>query len=217
MKVLFLILFSILIFQFAPIIFAAIPPMPPKGYLDFANCTQAAGWACIENLPNTQLQIKFYADAPKGIGGYIGQTTANLQRENAVGNQCGGNSFHGYSFLIPNTVKTNNARNIYAYAVQTGNLFEEQLIGSPKLINCLAPIATPTTRPTVIPTPIPPLGDINKDCRVDARDYDIFARNLGAKIPLPDSRPDLNNDGKINVLDYRILFENFGRKCLSNL
>lgn len=96
----------------------------PKGYFDVVNGSQEAfGWACDPNNYNEPLKIHFYVDDGPGKGTFIGETTANVGREAAVGNECGGRSASGFKFKIPSqylsTPQVQN-RKIYAYAIDIG-------------------------------------------------------------------------------------------------
>ena len=114
-------------------------PDEPKGFLDEADCSHASGWACDPNDYNKTIEIHFYIDGPAGNGGKgIGSVTANLERESSVGNECGGNSSHGFVWGIPpDSIKDGQNHNIYAYAINIPSGDNPQLIGSPKTIeNC---------------------------------------------------------------------------------
>ncbi len=109
----------------------------PKGYLDNASCTQSQGWACDSSDYSQALQIHFYADGPAGAGGvYIGSTTANQAREQAVADQCGGNPNHGYTFAYPAAYQSGN-HTIYAYAINVGTGSVNTLLtNSPRSYSC---------------------------------------------------------------------------------
>lgn len=93
----------------------------PIGTHDAANCSLSTGWACDSSNYASPLIIHFYADGPYGNGGtFLGQTTANIVREAAVGNACGGNSAHGFSYSIPPSLRTGTNRTLYAYAIGIG-------------------------------------------------------------------------------------------------
>jgi len=79
---------------------------------------------------------------------FVGSTTANQQREQAVGNECGGYRNHGFAFNTPNSVKDGKQHTIYAYAMNTPAGESFQLLGSPKTITCATPTTTSTTSTT---------------------------------------------------------------------
>ena len=108
----------------------------PKGYLDSSSCTTSVGWTCDANNYTFPLNVHFYYDGPAGTGKFLGATVANVTREAAVGNLCGGNLNHGYVFTMPSVVKDNVSHTIYAYAINTPSGNNPLLLGSPKTIKC---------------------------------------------------------------------------------
>jgi|GEM_PF-6582267 len=114
----------------------------PVGFFDAADCSSLVGWACDPDDYAAALQVYFYADGPAGTGSFVGATTANLAREAAVGNLCGGYSAHGFSFPVPASLFNGNSRAIYAYAIDTAPNNSSLIAGGPKAINCAADIKT---------------------------------------------------------------------------
>jgi hypothetical protein len=116
------------------------PPPPssgdhdPKGNLDVVDPGTAAarGWACDPDAYGAALDIRFYVDGVPGSGSFLGTTTAGLTREQAVADQCGGSSAHGFAFQLPNSVNDGGSHSLYAYAVNVGDGNNVQLVGSPK-------------------------------------------------------------------------------------
>lgn len=96
----------------------------PKGFLDVVTGSfEARGWACDPDNYQQPLAIHFYVDDTPGRGTFIGQTTANVAREAAVGAECGGRSASGFTFQIPPqhlTTTTAQDRKIFAYAIDIG-------------------------------------------------------------------------------------------------
>jgi hypothetical protein len=133
------------------------PAVPPIGFNDVVTCTQSAGWVCDPTNYNQPITVNFYANGTAGAGGeMIGSTIANLERETAVGQICGGNTAHGFKFTIPPTLQDGLPHQIYAYAVGLNppgynSLFQD----SPKTITCgstassTTPAATAATSATV--------------------------------------------------------------------
>jgi len=111
----------------------------PIGFLDIADCSSFGGWACDPDDHSAALQVHFYADGPAGTGSFVGATTANLAREAAVGNLCGGKNNHGYAFSTPANLKDGRKHTIYVYAINTPVGNNPQLTDSPKTIVCSSP------------------------------------------------------------------------------
>ncbi len=111
--------------------------LSPVGFHDVSTCVVSGGWACDKDNYSQALNIEFYADNPKGSGGvYLGNTNANLVREQAVGAQCGGNRSHGFNFATPATLSDGKPHKIYAYATNIGEGKTRILNNSPKTITC---------------------------------------------------------------------------------
>lgn len=135
------------------------PWRQPIGNHDASQCPGTApnsssnvvtGWACDPNNWNATIQVHVYRDGPPGGGGtYIGETTANQFRQDLVNaNVCGGTGNHGFTFVIPETMRDNAAHNYYVYAIDDGsygNAGNPLLGGSPKATTCTIP---PPTGPT---------------------------------------------------------------------
>jgi hypothetical protein len=134
----------------------ATPSNPPVGSFDVATCTEIAGWACDPNDYNQPITINFYANGPVDAGGeLVGSTIANVEREPAVGAQCGDNIAHGFKSTMPTSLQDGLPHEIYAYAVSLNPLgFNSLLQGSSKTITCSStpiPAATAATTGGTIP------------------------------------------------------------------
>jgi len=107
-----------------------------KGWLDAADCASFRGWACSQFDYSKPLEVRFYRDGTSVTGVYVGNTTANLLREQAVCNECSSYCYHGFDYTTPEIMKDNTPHTIYAYAVNisTGELSD--LLGSPKSLTC---------------------------------------------------------------------------------
>ncbi len=98
-----------------------------EGFLDVINCEgDIFGWVWDANQPNTPLNIEIRDD-----GNLIATITASLARPDLV-SAGKGNGQHGYSFIIPATLKNGQNHSI-GMRVQ-GTSYE--LMGSPKTLNC---------------------------------------------------------------------------------
>jgi len=109
----------------------------PVGYFDYAGCDFMGGWSCDADVYNQPITIHFYADGLAGSGGkLIGATVANFTRELAVGNNCGGNSKHGFSFTTPSSLKDGKKHIIYAYAINIPSGINPLLGTNSRTIQC---------------------------------------------------------------------------------
>lgn len=94
----------------------------PIGYLDgVKDCNAVYGWSCDPDDFNAVVDVHLYKDGPVGAGGsLLSIEKTNFQREPAVGNLCGGNATHGFSFALPNDIKDGKNHSVYAYAINLG-------------------------------------------------------------------------------------------------
>lgn len=78
----------------------------PRGSFGPSSCTSSFGWACDSyNSYRSTVTVDFFRDAPPSSGGtYIGSAQANLPREQAVADYCGGIATQGFEFecVAPN-------------------------------------------------------------------------------------------------------------------
>ena len=102
---------------------------------DNPSCT-TGGWTCDADNYSTALTVKFYTNINRT--NYVGETTANITREEAVGDNCGGNRNHGFNSTLP----AGTSGDIYAYAINIEGGSDKLLSGSPKTITCVAPPPT---------------------------------------------------------------------------
>jgi hypothetical protein len=108
-----------------------------QGWHDSTNVPnsqyESYGWVCITNQP-TPLVVKFYDG-----NSFIGQTVADLQRENAVGAICGGSNsqLHGFIWPYPNQITNGGTHYITARAVVNG--VETPLSNTPVIVSGISP------------------------------------------------------------------------------
>jgi len=109
----------------------------PIGVHDISDCTASYGWTCDASNYSVPLAVHFYTDG----GVLIGATTANIPAEPGVAAACGGFAAHRFQFTTPESLKTGTNRQIGAFAIDypSGNN-NPLLSGSPKTINCPAPL-----------------------------------------------------------------------------
>ena len=112
----------------------------PIGAHDSSGCDSLSGWACDADDFSKPLDVHFYAGGPAGTGSFVGTAKADLQREAAVGQLCGGKARHGFSFPTPASLKDGRSHAIYAYAINVGPAGGNPLLpGSPKAFACVPP------------------------------------------------------------------------------
>ncbi len=118
----------------------------PIGNHDTSDCTSSVGWTCDADDYTQALNVELYADGLKGSGGVlIASVLADITREQAVANQCGGNPSHGFLFnSTPDNLKDGLDHSIYAYGINTGLGNDTLLSNSPQTINCAPPPSPPT-------------------------------------------------------------------------
>jgi RHS repeat-associated protein len=105
----------------------------PVGWFDQIDFNgNATGWACDADNFGAALQVNFFVDGPAGSGTFAGSTIANIQREQGVADNCGGNPHHGFSFSIPAQFRTGNSRLLYAYGINIGAGDHKNLGNSPR-------------------------------------------------------------------------------------
>lgn len=116
------------------------------GAVDGLDANGAGGWACTSELPNYQGSVHVYRDD----GLFLGAISANLPREQAVTDLCGGNGAHGYagSFSYPSSALDGNKHDVNLYFIRAdGSHFE--IPGSPRQVQFGDPPAPPFKLQTV--------------------------------------------------------------------
>jgi len=56
---------------------------------------------------------------------------------------------------------------------------------------------------------VPPVGDFNKDCKVNSVDFSIMLAFWKTSPPFKNEAVDINRDGKINSIDFSILLSHW--------
>ncbi len=100
----------------------------PYGFPDYVDTTgRALGWVCDPDDFNQAVTVHFYLDGPVGQGTFIGQATASIPDEKAVGYFCGGVNAHRFAWTLPESALT-GSHQLYVYGsnIGTGNT---QLLG----------------------------------------------------------------------------------------
>jgi GBS Bsp-like repeat-containing protein len=109
-----------------------------------ANATTTSGWTCDNVNTGETLAVHFYRD--NGI--FIDGVMANINREAAVGNLCGGNSARGFTYSFPASLNDGKTHAIYAYGLNTTTGASALLGNSP--ITVTFPAAPPPPPPANI-------------------------------------------------------------------
>lgn len=125
-------------------------PNSPKGWLDGVDCDHIVGWTCDADNYNVPLDVHIYADAGPGQAGVSAfiSGTANKEREQAVGDACGGRRYRGFDIKTPDVLKDGNQHILFAYALDPQGGVNPQLSGSGKVITCAAPAPVVVSPPT---------------------------------------------------------------------
>jgi hypothetical protein len=89
------------------------------------------------------LDVELYADGQRGSGVLIGTVRASRPGGQAVGNECGNNSNHGFTFNTPTNLSDGANHQIYAYGINIGSGNDTLLTNSPITINCAPPPPPP--------------------------------------------------------------------------
>lgn len=181
---------------------ATQPLNPPRGNHGSPQSCTLIGWTCDPNRFSQPLNVYFYEGA-----NLVGQILANQTRENAVAQQCGGVTTHGFTFAPPpnSPLRNGQPHQIIAKAMDinaSGNPtdFLQSLTGNPQTIIC-------TTQSSPSPQGIP--GDINHDGHVNLTDFNLLSQNFGNQTC--GNQADLNSDCRVDIFDHNILVENYGR------
>jgi RHS repeat-associated protein len=145
----------------------------PVGWFDqISPQGVATGWTCDEDNFGAALEVRFYVDGPIGTGTQAGTAIANVPRQ--LGSNCGGTSNHGFSFTIPDSLRTGNQRTLYAYGINIGGGSDALLGNSPRTFTLDRPpqlVQAPHVTPVGPVTPETPLQTTNGTWNVDPDDF----------------------------------------------
>ena len=148
------------------------PNNAPIGFHDLSNCTTIAGWTCDPDNYTKPLGVHFYINESNREV-FIGGINANLPRETAVSNSCGGQRNHGFWFNMSNSlvnIADGKPHKVYAYAINIPLGSNPLLSYSPKTITCEGP----PNNPPVLNQDIPDRILIRNDRHQDVFDLDDF-------------------------------------------
>ena len=183
-----------------------------RGWHDSSNFAEsnreAYGWACVTGQTNP-LTIKFYDGQ-----NYVGETIADVQRESAVANVCGGvsSSLHGFVWPYPNSLNNGSSHDILAKAVVNG--VEISIPGSPVSLN--NPVQQRSEGVLDFITPeyawgwaCDPTSVQESNNPIEVTLYDEGGRFLGYNSPLITSATGVANICGASNRSYQIEFPNF--------
>ncbi|MGA0558187.1 family 78 glycoside hydrolase catalytic domain [Larkinella sp. VNQ87] len=102
-----------------------------EGFLDVVDCGIFAGWVWNRDQPNAAVTVEFLEGNTLATAKSVGTTSANIYRED-LKNAGKGNGVHGYSFVVPSSLKTGQPRTIWGRVY--GNSYV--LMWSPKTLTC---------------------------------------------------------------------------------
>ncbi len=112
----------------------------PQGDVNSADCSNLVGWTWDPKAPNTSLNVDVY-EGSIGVGRYA----ANIYRDDVKTQVSHDNGLHGFSIPVPDGLKNNANHTLHFYALNTDSAgTNPELPNSPKTINCMPPVTTPT-------------------------------------------------------------------------
>ncbi|GAB3934830.1 family 78 glycoside hydrolase catalytic domain [Larkinella terrae] len=121
------------------------------GYLSTVNCTIFSGWVWHRDKPNLALTVEFLDGATAATATVIDKILADDFRQD-LKNNGKGNGYHGYSYVVPESLKDSKSHTIWARVEGTTYVLRPP---TNKLINCAGTTPPPVTnKPPVEPAPI---------------------------------------------------------------
>ncbi|WP_170229232.1 hypothetical protein [Polyangium fumosum] len=150
----------------------------PTGYIDNAGCDAIAGWAQDPDVPNQPIDVHVYYGGPAGTPGAPAiAVRANVHRDDLCA--AIGSCEHGFFAPSPLALHDGNARDVYAYGIDTGGEGNPALGNSPRTLQC------------------PPAAQSGVRRKIDgAPTYDAWRfSSFWDLLPLPAANADLLPDG----------------------
>ncbi|WP_138992356.1 family 78 glycoside hydrolase catalytic domain [Larkinella sp. C7] len=119
------------------------------GYLSTVNCDIFSGWVWHRDRPNLPLTVEFLDGPTLETARFVDKMVAEIFRQD-LKNAGKGNGNHGYVFMVPQSLKDNQAHKIWARV--EGSAYVLRL--SPKSLTCESTTTPPTTtnQPPVAPS-----------------------------------------------------------------
>lgn len=128
--------------------------IPGIGHFDTISCTQISGWACDPDATTQKVRVDFWiginTPGDTGVNRPIGSVTANAPASPGkdatdIAAACGGDSARRFTFTIPEDVKSQTDKKIFAFVIdinKDGSTDDNnpQLTNSPKqIVSCVGP------------------------------------------------------------------------------
>lgn len=126
----------------------ATSDLPPRGYLDAADCNGLSGWAQDPDAPATSIDVHLYFGGPAGSGAPAERVFANISRQDLC--TAIGSCDHGFDLPVPRSLMDGAAHPIHAYGIDTSGSNNAELSDSPKSLTC-APAESGVRRHVVDP------------------------------------------------------------------
>ncbi|MFD1143977.1 putative Ig domain-containing protein [Larkinella insperata] len=122
-----------------------------EGYLDVVNCGIISGWVWDRNKPNAPVTVEFLAatgpNSTLASATVFGTVSADVFRQD-LQSAGKGNGAHGYSFIVPESIKTNQEQTIWGRVAGSTYI----LSWSPKKLTCEGTGTPPVNQPPVPPS-----------------------------------------------------------------
>ncbi len=123
--------------------------IPGIGHFDTISCSQITGWACDPDAINSSVDVHFWIGTTTPERS-IGKVVASADPLNAtdmsnIAAACGGNAARRFTFTIPEDVKSQTDKKIFAFIIdinKDGSTDDNnpQLTNSPKqIVSCVGP------------------------------------------------------------------------------
>lgn len=94
----------------------------PEGYQGTSTCEVATGWTCDPDKFDANVEVHFYIGTATKAETFVGSATAkekayNQTDFNQIAAVCGGNGDRRFNFQIPENVKSQTDKYLYAFAI----------------------------------------------------------------------------------------------------
>lgn len=119
--------------------------IPPKGFLDTADCEGVVGWAQDTNTPDEVIPVHLYFN---GAAGDAGATSVSVSAGVHRDDLCAaiGSCKHGFLRATPLSLLDGKPHAVHAYGIDSEGGANKELASSPKTITCSPPTITGVRR-----------------------------------------------------------------------